>query len=306
MDTNCPQRWTISPRCMRCTARQTQDDADTEAVLSACRASKARTTPGPGELVGVEGALIEGLLGLVSGFAFGFVGTTLGHPADTIKTKMQADPQFSGRNALFVFRTIVKRDGFTSLYRGFLPPLMGGSCFMSAVFGTYSSTFAACENTIFMVPLGGTGFRPSIVVASTAAAASRSMIETPFELLKTRIQLDREWRVAGGASGAGNVGITSTHASTTRTFGSMSRHVSLSQLRECYKGFKVTLYRNVLLHGTMFTVLDYSTRAAPDLAGTPFLGAFFKGAVCNTLGWFVAWPMELLKSKIQVLSCKLR
>ena len=51
--------------------------------------SCARKTVRPGELVGVEGAFIEGLLGLISGFAFGFVGTSMGHPADTVKTKRQ-------------------------------------------------------------------------------------------------------------------------------------------------------------------------------------------------------------------------
>jgi len=29
-------------------------------------------------------------------------------------------------------------------------------------------------------------------------------------------------------------------------------------------------------------------------------GPFMKGAVCNTLGWFVAWPFEVLKSRVQV------
>ena len=67
---------------------------------------------------------------------------------------MQADPRFSGRSAIFVLRTSVKQEGALSLYRGFLPPLVGGSCFMSAVFGAYSSTFAACEGTLLMDPMG--------------------------------------------------------------------------------------------------------------------------------------------------------
>jgi len=74
--------------------------------------ARRRSGPAPGELVGVEGARIEGLLGLASGLVFGFVGTSLGHPADTVKTKMQVDPQFSGRSAAFVFRTTVRREGF--------------------------------------------------------------------------------------------------------------------------------------------------------------------------------------------------
>lgn len=202
-------------------------------------------------------------------------------PTHSYISREQADPRFHGRSALFVFRTTVKQEGLMSLYRGFLPPLIGGSCFCSAVFGSYSSTFAACEGTILMDPILGTHLRPAVLLASGAAAASRSMIETPFELLKTRMQLGKEWRVAPGFTG---------HNSKTFSF---------SQLRECYRGLRVTFCRNVLLLGTMFSVMDSSTRVAPGLASTPLAGPFFQGAVCNTIGWFVAWPFELLKSKVQ-------
>lgn len=57
--------------------------------LRAWESVSGPTKPRPGELVGVEGSLIEGLLGMASGFAFGFIGTSLGHPADTVKTKLQ-------------------------------------------------------------------------------------------------------------------------------------------------------------------------------------------------------------------------
>ena len=218
------------------------------------------------------------------GVQFGFVGTSLGHPADTIKTKMQADPQFSGRGAIFVFRSTVKRDGVLSLYRGFLPPLIGGSCFCSAVFGSYSSTFAACEGTFLMDPMVS-GFRPAIVFASIAAASARTVIETPFELLKTRMQLGKSWRMDSSPGAVRPI--------------SMVRYRPLAQVLELYKGLGVTFFRNVLLLSTMFSALDCSTRMAPGLAGAPMVGPFFLGSVCNTVGWFVAWPFEVLKSKVQ-------
>jgi len=233
--------------------------------------ARRRSGPAPGELVGVEGARIEGLLGLASGLVFGFVGTSLGHPADTVKTKMQVDPQFSGRSAAFVFRTTVRREGFLALYRGFIPPLIGGSCFMSAVFGSYSATFASCEGTTLMDPVFGT-VRPAVVLASVAAAAARSVIETPFELVKTRLQLGQVAAPAALQSGG---------------------------VLQHFRGLKVTMYRNVLLLGTMFSALDVGARLAPGVAGAPLLGPFFQGSVCNTLGWAVAWPFELLKSKVQ-------
>ena len=175
---------------------------------------------------------------------------------DHSQMALQADPRFSRRNAFFVLRATVKQDGVLALYRGFLPPLIGGSCFCSAVFGAFSSTFSACEGSVFMDPVGSTGYRPTVFLASVSAAAARTAIETPFELVKTKMQL----------------GITVFPDAPL--FG---QHTALSLLQQSYRGVTVTFLRNTLLLGTMFSVLDWTTRAAPDIVGAPVIGAICCG-----------------------------
>jgi hypothetical protein len=50
---------------------------------------------------------------------------------------------------------------------------------------------------------------------------------------------------------------------------------------------------------TFFVLCDQAQRAAPDLMSKPILGGFLKGGVCATVAWGVAWPVEVIKSKVQ-------
>lgn len=72
-------------------------------------------------------------------------------------------------------------------------------------------------------------------------------------------------------------------AHRTRPASGSALRPPLPEIRECYKGFSVTLYRNVLLLGTMFSVLDLSTRAAPEIVGEPLLGAYTLVAAAHPL-----------------------
>jgi len=50
---------------------------------------------------------------------------------------------------------------------------------------------------------------------------------------------------------------------------------------------------------TFFILCDQAERAAPELMSRPLLGGFLKGGVCATVAWGVAWPVEVVKSKVQ-------
>merc|ERR1712039_267656 len=39
-------------------------------------------------------------------------------PADTVKSKLQTDPRFAGTPGVEVFRTILREEGLSGLYRG--------------------------------------------------------------------------------------------------------------------------------------------------------------------------------------------
>lgn len=99
----------------------------------------------------------EALLGLVSGMVFGAVSPVVGHPFDTVKTRMQAEMRCHTIGTADVVKTIYRNEGIFGFYRGFIPPLVGSMAFRGVLFSAYSGTYAACEhvpllhNGMFMV-----------------------------------------------------------------------------------------------------------------------------------------------------------
>eukprot|EP00957_Ditylum_brightwellii_P059797 4539960-Ditylum_brightwellii.AAC.1 len=53
------------------------------------------------------------------------------------------------------------------------------------------------------------------------------------------------------------------------------------------------------LLGAFFVFLDYSVLYIPDVVNTPVIGPFFKGGICATAAWGVAFLWETGKSTIQ-------
>jgi solute carrier family 25 carnitine/acylcarnitine transporter 20/29 len=53
------------------------------------------------------------------------------------------------------------------------------------------------------------------------------------------------------------------------------------------------------LLGSFFVLVDYSVRYIPEVVNAPLIGPFFKGGICATAAWIVAFPLETAKSVIQ-------
>ena len=73
--------------------------------------------------------LKEGLLATGAGVLYGLTSVVVGHPLDTIKTKMQAQSGFEKTSMVKSFAQVVKTQGIRGLYKGALPPLMGSGVY---------------------------------------------------------------------------------------------------------------------------------------------------------------------------------
>jgi len=65
----------------------------------------------------------EGAIGFGTGVLYGLTNVSVGHPFDTIKTKMQAQTGFENVGMMRTLRRIMNREGIRGLYRGCIPPL---------------------------------------------------------------------------------------------------------------------------------------------------------------------------------------
>ena len=232
-------------------------------------------------LVGSGGSTLEGGRGLFCGFLFGVASPLVGQPLDTLKTRMQASAAYARGSALATARLIIKREGFLSLYRGLVPPLVGSSIFRSVQLSAYAWAYAgAGSSAALRAPLPGTGgLQGRVLLAAAVASTARALIETPLELIKVRQQTGQRWLLAPGAAAAARA--------------------PLRELRALYAGFGVTWARTLGLMGTFFVLVDSLERHAPQLVAVPLLGPFVKGGVCATIGWLVVWPCEVLKTQLQ-------
>jgi solute carrier family 25 (mitochondrial carnitine/acylcarnitine transporter), member 20/29 len=89
----------------------------------------------------------EGLYSLITGFLFGATNSFVGHPFDTIKTKMQAQRDFIGKMGYIdSIKLVYRNDGLIGFYRGVIPPLAGGVIYRSLQMSGYETMYAKCEH----------------------------------------------------------------------------------------------------------------------------------------------------------------
>ena len=74
----------------------------------------------------------EFILSSISGFAYGGTTIAVGHPFNTITTRMQAKRSAIGLGYVENAQRLYMKDGVRGFYRGFFPPFFGAMMYRSA------------------------------------------------------------------------------------------------------------------------------------------------------------------------------
>ena len=205
----------------------------------------------------------EFALALASGGLYGATNTIVGHPFDTVKTKMQTQSGFTSTGALASARQILSSEGAVGFYRGCLPPMWGSAVYRSAQFAVYDLLYAEAEKkypaSLQHVP--GTDMEWRVLGAGAVGATARTVLESPIEYAKVKGQTNQKWRLNEVYRGAG--------------------------LQWARTGPMMTLY---------FCLFDACKRNG--YASTP-AGQFFSSGGCALIGFWVVWPFENLKNQAQ-------
>jgi len=131
----------------------------------------------------------EALISCFTGGLFGATNTIVGHPFDTVKTKMQAQSQHMGKVTYsHSIRTIVQQEGLTGFYKGALAAGTGSIVFRATGFSVFELFFTKWENSESMrrkIPWSG-GLELRTVVAGWLSGSFRAVLECPFEYIKVR------------------------------------------------------------------------------------------------------------------------
>lgn len=195
----------------------------------------------------------------------GAAGILTGYPFDTIKVRIQTGTSGGTSSTFKCMSNIIRKEGALTLYRGMASPLAGVAAINAVGFGVYGNLLKRAEDPTSI---------HSVTMAGTAAGCVQAFIASPFELVKTQMQV-----------GSGN-------KSTIETIRYILDQVGARGLT---KGLSWTITREVPGCAVYFGSYEVMIRGRED----NFPLAFFTGGLAGILSWIVTYPQDVIKSRLQ-------
>ena len=164
-------------------------------------------------------------------------------------------------------------------------PLFGQGAINATVFGVRSMGLKVLQ------PEGGPPTLYHNILAGGVAGAVQCVICCPMELIKLRMQ------VQGVGQARQSMVVYEGPLTTTLKIYRQGGIIALN------KGMVSTLYRETLSFATYFTTYDYLCQKIAGKGSVDDLGLLklmFAGAVTGIPTWLVSYPLDVVKSRIQV------
>lgn len=216
---------------------------------------------------------------IFAGGCAGLVETFATYPLDLAKTRQQLTTSSASKSVPRVLAGAYRDRGLRGLYCGISAPLMSEVPRRALKFtmnGIFKEQLAGAA--VFSEPTSRTATVVLATCAGAAAGASETLIHTPFEVVKIRMQ------VAGG----GGVSSTVTHI------------ISSEGALALYTGLGAYALRQVVWNGGFFGLLGLgNTTLPPTLAGSKALRDFLLGLAAGSTATVINNPLDVAKSRIQ-------
>lgn len=230
----------------------------------------------------------------VSGGLAGMAGVVAGAPLDTVRVRQQ-QPTIGGpkesNHAYHLLRGMLRREGFTSLFRGTTYPMSTAAIQNAVCFEAYEVMARYLGRLGTSVDTGLTSPLPLSWVfwSGCFAGAVQTAIVTPIDLLKIRLQL--QTARPGSFAYVGPL--------------SMLRFViSTEGIPALYRGTVITALRDIPSHGVYFAAfeglreyLDPGCRSGRAKSHEASIWA--AGGIAGAVSWLVIYPLDVVKSRIQ-------
>ncbi|KAM4019363.1 mitochondrial ornithine transporter 1-like [Anomaloglossus baeobatrachus] len=236
--------------------------------------------------------LIQVLINSTSGAMGGAACVFSGQPFDTVKVKLQAFPSMYRGFMDCAVRTY-HMEGLRGLYHGTVPALLANVSENAVLFACYGF----CQNLVCHL-LGMQ--EPSQLrdyhkaTAGSLASVVSSLVLCPTELLKCRLQTQQEMRISGH-KGIPN---KSTPYSIVRDI------LKTEGIYGLFRGLSSTWLREIPGYFFFFGGYELSSRIlnrnSQDQPGA--LVVTVSGGVGGAFFWLSVYPVDSVKSRIQVLS----
>lgn len=231
----------------------------------------------------------------LGGTAGGLAGVLSGHPADTIRVRLQTDVGVGKYSGFFdCARKTLSHETFRGLYKGLVPPLVGetlNNCVLFGVFGVlkpwqeqYNIRVVGEEDYSLAKDLG-------VIAASGAiAGACISLIVCPTELVKIQFQNN-----------------TSIHKETITQCIQRLQRERRSFIAGAFHGYCATMWRELAFGASYFLAYESTKRVfAKILHGNShkthdlgMISLLASGGMAGAIAWGFAYPTDYVKSRVQ-------
>ena len=234
------------------------------------------------------GAFRDALNVVLPGAIAGASGQILGHPVDTIKTRMQMTDRY--KSIWDCASKTIAREGFGALYRGTTWPMFGAVLEAGLIFSLFEGAKRVIASSGV---LDGFGLSEATLDA-TAGAISTSLL-TPVYVVKVQLRQPpspRHVRFPGPSACA---------AFNIRTHG---------LIRGMYAGALPALACNTISYAARFATYGWCVAQTQDAAvrlggatweGTraEVVGQIVGGGLAGMATWFAAYPLDTAITKLQ-------
>lgn len=228
----------------------------------------------------------------IGGAFAGIVGTGLGYPFDSVKTRMQTTGSRSITQAL---GSILAENGMQGLYKGMTSPLLALTILNTMNFSSYAyfcKTLGVSPSTKLKYGEDREKFEWRYGFAASFVGPLASSVSTPFELVKTQMQLLKK-HIADGFAPEGAKNVTGSFT--------MARHlITQYGWTSLYRGHVVNTLREMIFLSTYFSVYEHSRWVIEQsLHMGEHLAIPVAGGLAGALGWLISFPLDNIKSNIQ-------
>ncbi|XP_059202322.1 solute carrier family 25 member 48 [Centropristis striata] len=244
----------------------------------------------------------------IAGWIGGASSVVVGHPLDTVKTRLQAGKGY--KNTLHCVLTIYRKETAVGFFKGMSFPLASITAYNSVVFGFFNNTQRLISQYRY-----GDGRHPCGMADLTVASMLTGLVSVglgaPVDLVKIRLQMQTQMvlaenlNLAGNVSNGTNIPLRSMDMPSQRLYRGpihcISSILQTEGLQGLYRGAGAMILRDVpgyTLYFIPYTI--FCDLLKPDATtGLHPASIWLAGGLAGSISWVTATPADVVKSRMQ-------
>ncbi|KAK6299331.1 solute carrier family 25 member 48 [Coregonus clupeaformis] len=245
----------------------------------------------------------------LAGWIGGASSVIVGHPLDTVKTRLQAGKGY--KNTLHCVLQIYRKETVAGFFKGLSFPLASITVYNSVVFGLFNNTQRVISKFRY-----GDGRQPCGMLDLTLASMLTGLMSVglgaPVDLVKIRLQLQtlpclaENLNIAGTTgNGNGNIAVRSVTLQGQPTYRGpihcISSTLQTEGIQGLYRGAGAMVLRDVPGYTLYFIPYALFRRwLSPEGRSSPHpCSIWLSGGLAGSISWVTATPADVVKSRLQ-------